>query len=94
MMMKMMLDGMMKQPMPPPFSFTGEKLINDLDTNIMVIIDGNPSKMLPVELEGNDLKMPSIQGAILIDNVGWLVTDLIKMFEAEKAKGEQESSSF
>jgi hypothetical protein len=87
MMMKMMLDGMMKQPMPPPFSFTGEKLINDLDTNIMVIIDGNPSKMLPVELEGNDLKMPSIQGAILIDNVGWLVTDLIKMFEAEKAKG-------
>ena len=87
MMMKMMVDGMMKQPMPPPFTFTGEKLINDLDTNIMVIIDGDPSKMLPVELEGNDLNMPTIQGAVLIDNVGWLVGDLIKMFEAEKAKG-------
>lgn len=87
MMMKMMLDGMMKQPMPPPFSFTGEKLINDLDTNIMVIIDGDPSKMRSVKLEGNDLNMPTIQGAVLIDNVGWLVGDLIKMFEAEKAKG-------
>mgnify|MGYP001582079940 CR=1 FL=1 len=87
MMMKMMVDGMMKQPMPPPFTFTGEKIINDLDTNIMVIIDGDPSKMLPVELEGNDLNMPTIQGAVLIDNVGWLVGDLIKMFEAEKAKG-------
>ena len=87
MMMKMMLDGMMKQPMPPPFTFTGEKLINDLDTNVMVIIDGDPSKMLPVKLEGNDLNMPSIQGAVLIDNIGWLVENLIKMFEAEKAKG-------
>ena len=87
MMMKMMVDGMMKQPMPPPFTFTGEKLINDLDTNIMVIIDGDPSKMRSVKLEGNDLNMPSIQGAVLIDNVGWLVGDLIKIFEAEKAKG-------
>ena len=87
MMMKMMVDGMMKQPMPPPFTFTGEKIINDLDTNIMVIIDGDPSKMLPVKLEGNDLNMPAIQGAVLIDNVGWLAGELIKMFEAEKAKG-------
>ena len=87
MMMKMMVDGMMKQPMPPPFTFTGEKIINDLDTNIMVIIDCDPSKMLPVKLEGNDLNMPTIQGAVLIDNVGWLVGDLIKMFETEKAKG-------
>jgi hypothetical protein len=87
MMMKMMVDGIMKQPMPPPFTFTGEKLINDLDTKIMVIIDGDPSKKLPVRLEGNDLNMPKIQGAVLIDNVGWLVGNLIKMFEAEKAKG-------
>ena len=85
MMMKMMVDGMMKQPMPPPFTFTGEKIINDLDTNIMVIIDCDPSKMQPVEV--TDLNMPTIQGAVLIDNVGWLVGDLIKMFEAEKAKG-------
>jgi len=85
MMMKMMVDGMMKQPLPPPFTFTGEKIINDLDTNIMVIIDCDPSKMQPVEV--TDLNMPTIQGAVLIDNVGWLVGDLIKMFEAEKAKG-------
>ena len=87
MMMKMMVDGMMKQPMPPPFTFTGEKLIDDLDTNIMVIIDGDPSKMLPVELEGNDLNMPTIEGAFLIDNVGWLVGNLIKLLEAEMAEG-------
>ena len=35
-----------------------------------------------------DLNIPTIQGAVLIDNVGWLVGDLIKMFEAEKAKGD------
>ena len=87
MMMKMMVDGMMKQPMPPPFTFTGEKIINDLNTNIMVIIDGDPSKMLPVELEGNDLNMPKIQGAVLIDNVGWLAGNLIKLLEAEMAEG-------
>ena len=86
MMMKMMVDGMMKQPMPPPFTFTGEKLINDLDTNIMVIIDGDPSKMRSVKLEGNDLNMPLIQGAVLIDNVGWLAEELIKIYEWEKAK--------
>ena len=85
MMMKMVVDGMMKQPMPPPFTFTGEKIINDLDTNIMVIIDCDPSKMQPVEV--TDLNITTIQGAVLIDNVGWLVGDLIKMFEAEKAKG-------
>jgi len=94
MMMKMMVDGMMKQPMPPPFSFTGEKLINDLDTNIMVIIDGDPSKMLPVKLEGNDLNMPKIQGAILVDNVGWLAEELIKMYEVEKAKLGKKSPRF
>ncbi|NBU86878.1 MAG: hypothetical protein EBS13_06175 [Verrucomicrobia bacterium] len=71
MMMKMMVDGMMKQPLPPPFTFTGEKIINDLDTNIMVIIDCDPSKMQPVEV--TDLNMPTIQGAVLIDNVEFAV---------------------
>ena len=52
----------------------------------MVIIDCDPSKMQPVEV--TDLNIPTIQGAVLIDNVGWLVGDLIKMFEAEKAKGD------
>ena len=94
MMMKMMVDGMMKQPMPPPFTFTGGKLINDLDTNIMVIIDGDPSKKLPVKLEGNDLNMPKIQGAILVDNVGWLAEELIKMYEVEKAKLGKKSPRF
>ena len=51
----------------------------------MVIIDCDPSKMQPVEV--TDLNITTIQGAVLIDNVGWLVGDLIKMFEAEKAKG-------
>ena len=30
--------------------------------------------------------MPLIQGAVLIDNVGWLAEELIKMYEWEKAK--------
>ena len=94
MMMKLMLDGMMKQPMPPPFAFTGEKLMNDLDTNIMVIVDGDPSKMLSVELEGNDLSMPSIQGAVLIDHVGWLAGNLITMFETEQTKSEEKGPPF
>jgi hypothetical protein len=84
MMMKMMVDGMMKQPLPPPLTFTGEKIIKDLDTNIMVIIDGDPSKMIRVE--NKDLAMPKIHGAIIVDNLGWLAEELIKMLEAEYAK--------
>ena len=84
MMMKMMVDGMMKQPLPPPLTFTGEKIIKDLDTNIMVIIDGDPSKMIRVEKK--DLAMPQIHGAILVDNLGWLAEELIKMLEAEYAR--------
>ena len=55
----------------------------------MVIVDGDPSKMLSVELEGNDLSMPSIQGAVLIDHIGWLAGNLIKMFETEQTKSEK-----
>jgi hypothetical protein len=84
MMMKMMVDGMMKQPLPPPSTFTWEKVINDLDTKIMVIIDGDPSKMIRVEKK--DLAMPQIHGAILVDNLGWLAEELTKMLEAEYAK--------
>ena len=84
MMMKIMLDGMMKQPLPPPSTFTWEKVINDLDTKIMVIIDGDPSNMIRVE--NKDLAIPQIDGAILVDNLGWLAEELIKMLEAEYAK--------
>ena len=66
MMMKMMVDGMMKQPMPPPFTFTGEKIINDLDTKIMVIIDGDPSRTNSWE----GAPFPEIHGAILVDHLG------------------------
>ena len=83
MMMKMMVDAMMKQPMPPPFTFTGEKLMEDLDTKIMVIIDGDPSRTNSWE----GVPFPEIHGAILVDHLGWLVADLIKLFEAERTKG-------
>ena len=63
--------------------------MNDLDTNIMVIVDGDPSKMLSVELEGNDLRIPSIHGAVLIDHMGWLAGNLITMFETEQTKSEK-----
>ncbi len=81
MMMKMMVDGMMKQPMPPPLAFNGEKIIKDLDTNIMVVIDVDPSKM--IRLEEKDLSVPQVHGAILVDNLGWLAEELIKVFESE-----------
>ena len=83
MMMKMMVDGMMKQPLPPPLTFTGEKIIKDLDTKIMVIIDGDPSRTNSWE----GVPFPEIHGAILVDHLGWLVADLIKLFEAERTKG-------
>ena len=83
MMMKMMVDGMMKKPLPPPLTFTGEKIIKDLDTKIMVIIDGDPSRTNSWE----GVPFPEIHGAILVDHLGWLVADLIKLFEAERTKG-------
>lgn len=91
--LKMMVDGMMKQPLPPghhnpsPFAFTAEKLMNDLDTKIMVIIDVDPSKMMELPMEGKDLFMPKIEYAILVDNLGWIAGNFVKLHKAELAKG-------
>ena len=48
MMLKMMADGFMKQPLQPGLSFTMEKLLADLDTKLTVIVDGDPNRMVNV----------------------------------------------
>ena len=54
----------------------------------MVIIDCEPAKMQPVEV--TDLNMPTIQGAVLIDNVGWLVGGFDK--NVRDGKGQRQRS--
>lgn len=48
MMMKMMANGFMKQPLQPELTFTAEKLLADLDTKLTVIIDADPATMVNV----------------------------------------------
>ena len=43
---KAMVQMGLKQPMPPPITFTMEKVMADLDTKLTVIIDADPTKMV------------------------------------------------
>ena len=85
-MMKLMVEGAMKQPLPPPFTFTMEKLMADLDTQLTIIIDADPTKMIPLP-DGNGIQIPKIQGAVLVDGLGWVADEFIKMLRPELAKG-------
>ena len=88
MMLKMMADGFMKQPLQPGLSFTMEKLLADLDTKLTVIVDGDPNRMVNVPDTEEVIQIPQIQGAILADGLGWIAEELIKMLEPELARAQ------
>ena len=53
----------LKQPMPPPITFTMEKVMADLDTKLTVIIDADPTKMVRFPDPGapKELKIPELK---------------------------------
>ena len=82
---KAMMQGMVKEPMPP-FSFTLEKILADMDTQITIIIDADPAKMVAVP-DAKGLQIPQINGAVMIDGVGWIADDVGKACEPMLAQG-------
>ena len=82
---KAMFQGHFKQPMPP-FPFTVEKILADMDTQVTIIIDADPAKMVAVP-DAKGLQIPQINGAVMIDGLGWIADDVVKAFEPMLAQG-------
>jgi hypothetical protein len=79
---KAMMDGAVKQPLPPPIPFTMEKVLADLDTQIAVIIDADPDKKISfTHPDAKGLHPPLMRGAILVDEFGWVADELVQMLE-------------
>jgi hypothetical protein len=91
---KAMVQMVLKQPMPPPITFTMEKVMADLDTKLTVIIDADPTKMIQLPDAPKELKIPQLRGAVLIDGLGWIADELTKVLEPKLAQGGQGAPTF
>ena len=91
---KAMVQMALKQPMPPPITFTLEKVMADLDTKLTVIIDADPTKMVHLPDAPKELKIPQLKGAVLIDGFGWMADELTKVLEPMLAQGGNHAPPF
>jgi len=91
---KAMVQMALKQPMPPPITFTMEKVMADLDTKLTVIIDADPTKMMQLPDAPKELKIPQLKGAVLIDGLGWIADELTKVLEPMLAQGGKRKPPF
>ena len=91
---KAMVQMQVKQPLPPPFTFTPEKVLADLDTQVTVVIDADPTKMVNIPDAPKELKMPQLKGAVLIDGLGWIADELTKVLEPMLAQGGKRKPPF
>ena len=78
---KAMVQMALKQPLHPAIPFTMEKVMADLDTKLTAIIDADRTKMVNIPGAPKELKMPQLSGAVLIDGLGWIANELIKVLE-------------
>jgi hypothetical protein len=90
---KAMVQMPLKQPLPPPFTFTLEKVLADLDTQVTVIIDADPTKMVNLP-DAKGMKIPQLSGAALLDGLGWIADELAKVLEPMLAQGGHRSPPF
>ena len=91
---KAMVQMGLKQPMPPPITFTMEKVMADLDTKLTVIIDADPTKMVHLPDAPKELKIPQLKGAVLLDGLGWVADELTKVLAPMLVQGGNRAPSF
>ena len=90
---KAMVQGAVKQPLPPPLTFTVEKVLADLDTQVTVILDAEPDKMVDLP-DAEGIQIPQLSGAVMIDGLGWIADELVKAFEPMLAQGGNRAPPF
>ena len=73
-----------------PFPFTLDKVLADLDTQVTVIVDADPSWKTKIP-GAKGLEIPQIHAAVLVDGLGWVVDEITatveKQFESQSGKG-------
>ena len=90
---KAMVQMQVRQPLPPPFAFTLEKVLADLDTQVTVIIDADPTKMVNLP-DAKGMKIPQLSGAVLVDGLGWIADELAKVLEPMLAQAGNRAPPF
>ncbi|MBT3637877.1 MAG: hypothetical protein HN531_13125 [Opitutae bacterium] len=91
---KAMVQMGLNQPMPPPITFTMEKVMADLDTKLTVIIDADPTKMVHFPDAPKELKIPQLKGAVLLDGLGWVADELTKVLAPMLVQGGNRAPPF
>jgi hypothetical protein len=82
---KGMIQGQVKQPIPE-MGFTFEKVINDLDLNLSVVIDMQNNRELTIpDSPGGGINIPMTDAIVKIDKLGWLIDHLAPLAKEEPA---------
>ena len=82
---KAMVKVFTSQPMPP-FSFTPERLLTNLDTRFTVVVDADPDKKIKVP-DAEEVEMPLLHAAVLVDGFGWFADEVALVLERLRAQG-------
>jgi hypothetical protein len=85
MMLRMIAEGFMKQPLHPELSLTVEKLLADMDTTLTFIVDANPQAMMILP-DTNGLQIPKLHGIAMLDGIGWVVDEWVKVAESNSSQ--------
>ncbi len=79
-----MIEAQVKQPVPD-MPFTMEKIINNLDLRIMVIVDMQEKKPLTIpDSPAPGITIPLTDAVVVIENMGWLVDHLFPIAKQEE----------
>jgi hypothetical protein len=70
-----------------------EKVMADLDTQVTVIIDADPTKMVNLP-DAKGMKIPQLSGAVLVDGLGWIADELAKVLEPMLAQAGNRAPPF
>ena len=75
-----MLRAQLEQPIGGVANLTAAKIIDSLNTRMVVVVDINPSQSLTIQDTGVTLQLNAVDFYISVDNLGWLVDDLAGTF--------------
>ncbi|MFP6899309.1 MAG: hypothetical protein VCA36_00105 [Opitutales bacterium] len=80
-----MIEAQVKQPIIPGMDFTWEKVIQNLDLSISVVVDMQENRLLRIpEAPEPGMKFPLTDAIVVIENLGWLIDFLGPMAREEE----------
>lgn len=76
-----MLGMMMKQKIHPDSELTPERILSDLDTKVIVVVDAHDTKKF--RPPGEAFEVPLTHAAVLVEGLGWLADEVATLAQGE-----------